>query len=157
MSLIFDSLTYLFSVPRAVKVTDYDIVFDADFGMLKDGSIVLKLIVKHSTIVSATEITENSNFTSMWLKYVSIFYREILDFQCSTENILCYITDTDIGSIKSLHTNTLFDKYLDHMLLKFEQTRMVWNIQNFELFGKKKIVYIFLESVHAIFVDVPVT
>ena len=28
------------------------------------------------------------------------------------------IADTDIGSLKSLHT--LFDKYLDHMLVKFE-------------------------------------
>ena len=32
-------------------------------------------------------------------------------------------TDADIGSLKSLYT--LFDKYLDHMLLKFEQNRMV--------------------------------
>ena len=34
-------------------------------------------------------------------------------------NIL-YVTiaDADIGSLKSLHT--LFDKYLDHMLIKFE-------------------------------------
>ena len=29
------------------------------------------------------------------------------------------IADADIGSLKSLHT--LFDKYLDHMLVKFEQ------------------------------------
>ena len=45
------------------------------------------------------------------------------------------ITDADSGSLKSLHT--LFDKYLDHMLMKFEQNRMVWTIQNFELFDKK--------------------
>ena len=31
--------------------------------------------------------------------------------------------DADIGSLKSLHT--LFDKYLDHMLVKFDQNRMV--------------------------------
>ena len=30
------------------------------------------------------------------------------------------IVDADIGSLKSLHT--LYDKYLDHMLVKFEQT-----------------------------------
>ena len=41
----------------------------------------------------------------------------------------------DTGSLKSLHT--LFDKYLDHMLVKFEQNRMVRIIQNFELFDKK--------------------
>ena len=33
------------------------------------------------------------------------------------------IADADIGSLKSLHT--LFDKYLDHMLVQFEQNRMV--------------------------------
>ena len=33
------------------------------------------------------------------------------------------IADTDIGSLKSLHT--LFDKYLDHILVKFEQ--IVWS------------------------------
>ena len=41
------------------------------------------------------------------------------------------------GSLKSLHT--LFDKYLNRMLVKFEQNRMVQNIPNFELFDKKKI------------------
>ena len=45
------------------------------------------------------------------------------------------IADADIGSLKSLHT--LFDKYLDHMLVKFEQNRMLRTIQNFELFDKK--------------------
>ena len=51
-------------------------------------------------------------------------------------DILFYVTfsDTDIGSLKSLHT--LFDKYLDHMLVKFEQNRMVGTIQKFELFDK---------------------
>ena len=45
------------------------------------------------------------------------------------------ITDADIGSLKSLHT--LFDKYVDHMLVKFEQNRTVRTMQNFELFDKK--------------------
>ena len=45
------------------------------------------------------------------------------------------IADADIGSLKSLHT--LFDKYLDHMLVKFEQNRMVRTMQNFELFDEK--------------------
>ena len=44
------------------------------------------------------------------------------------------IADADIGSPISLHT--LFDKYLDHMLVKFEQYRMVQTVQNFEIFGK---------------------
>ena len=41
---------------------------------------------------------------------------------------------------KSLHT--LFDKYLDHMLMKFEQNRMVRNIQIFQLFGKKGLLFL---------------
>ena len=45
------------------------------------------------------------------------------------------VANADTGSLKSLHT--LFDKYLDHMLVKFEQNRMVRTIRNFELFGKK--------------------
>ena len=48
------------------------------------------------------------------------------------------IADADIGSLKSLHT--LFDKYLEHMLVKFEQNRMVPTIQNFELFRKKWLI-----------------
>ena len=45
------------------------------------------------------------------------------------------IADADSGSLKSPHA--LFDKYLDHMLMKFEQNRIVQAIQNFELFDKK--------------------
>ena len=55
--------------------------------------------------------------------------------------ILFTIADTDIGSLKSFFT--LFDKYLDHMLMKFEQNRMVQTVQNLELFDKKKIVNYF--------------
>ena len=44
------------------------------------------------------------------------------------------IADADIGSLKSLHA--LFGKYLDHMILKFEQNRIVRTIQNFVLFDK---------------------
>ena len=43
--------------------------------------------------------------------------------------------DADIGSLKSLRT--LFDKYLDYMLVKFKQNRMERNKQILELFGKK--------------------
>ena len=45
------------------------------------------------------------------------------------------IADADIISLKSLHT--LFDKYLNHMLVKFEQNHIVRAIQNFELNDKK--------------------
>ena len=47
------------------------------------------------------------------------------------------------------------------MLVKFEQTRMVWTIQNFELFDQKKKkktrLTIFWQSIDAILKDVSVT
>ena len=49
-----------------------------------------------------------------------------------------YVTmhaDADIKSLKSLQT--LFDKFLDHMSVKFQQNRMVRTIQIFVLFDKK--------------------
>ena len=65
------------------------------------------------------------------------------------------IADADIGSLKSLHT--LFGKYLDHMLVKFEQNHKVQTIQNFELFDKKKQFNHFWQSVDAILEDASVT
>ena len=41
----------------------------------------------------------------------------------------------DIGSLMSLHT--LFDKYLEHMLVEFEENCMVQTTPNFELFDNK--------------------
>ena len=64
------------------------------------------------------------------------------------------IDDADIRSLKSL--NTLFGKYLDHMLVKFEQNRIVRTIQNFEQFVKKMVNH-FWQSVDAILEDVSVT
>ena len=52
---------------------------------------------------------------------------------------------------KSLHI--LFDKYLDHVLVKIEQNRMVRTIQIFELFDQKWLI-IFLQSVDALLEDV---
>ena len=102
------------------------------------------------------------SFTSLWYKH---FSRNVWrDFRLSmsalatvagkvlTANLLqklifrsgIYVTisDADIESLKSLHT--LFDKYLDHMLVKFEQNHMVRTIQNLDLFDKKKNGYPFL-------------
>ena len=45
------------------------------------------------------------------------------------------IANADIGSPKSVYT--LFDKYLDHLLVKFEQNCMVQTARNFELLTKK--------------------
>ena len=48
------------------------------------------------------------------------------------------ITNAEKGSLKFLRT--LFDRYLDHMLVKFKQNRMIQSIQNFKLFGKKWLI-----------------
>ena len=64
------------------------------------------------------------------------------------------IADVDIGSLKYLHT--LFDKYLDHMLVKFEQNRMVQTVQKFCVFWQK-MVNNFWESADAILEDVSVS
>ena len=76
--------------------------------------------------------------------------------QKSFSDRTCYVTiaDADIESLKSVRT--LFDKYLDHMLLKFEQNGKVRNIQNFELFGKKIVNY-FEERVYTVLEDVALT
>ena len=41
--------------------------------------------------------------------------------------------------LKSLHI--LFDKYLYHMLVKFELNPMVGTTQNYVLFGKKMVIH----------------
>ena len=52
--------------------------------------------------------------------------------QKKSQNIVqCPYNDVDIGSLR-----TLFDKYLGHMLVRFELNCMKRNIQNFEAFGK---------------------
>ena len=70
--------------------------------------------------------------------------------------LVCFITIADavIKSLKYLHT--LCDKYLDHMLGKFEQNRMVRTTQNFELFWHKMVNH-FWQSVDAILEVVSVT
>ena len=67
---------------------------------------------------------------------ISIGSREIYCKNWFSDRVL-YITisNADIWSLKSLHA--LFDKYLDHMLVTFEQSCMVRTIQNFELIDKK--------------------
>ena len=45
----------------------------------------------------------------------------LLQKRFSDRAVYVTIADTDIKSLKSLHT--LFDKYLDQMLMKFEQNR----------------------------------
>ena len=53
---------------------------------------------------------------------------------------LATVANADIGSLKSLHT--LFEKYLDYMLVKFEQNCVVQTTRNLELFDKKKKLFL---------------
>ena len=46
------------------------------------------------------------------------------------------VANADIGNLKSLHT--FLTNCLCHMLVKFEQNRMVQTTGNFELFDKTK-------------------
>ena len=66
--------------------------------------------------------------------------------------MLPLLADADIGSLKSLHT--LFDKYLDQMLVKSEQNGMVR--KKFCAFWQK-MVNNFWQRVDAILEDVSAT
>ena len=68
-------------------------------------------------------------------------YEGTLDFQCQHQQFAvnlpldlfpATVAKADIGSQMSLQT--LFDKYLDHMLVKFKRNCMVQTTRNFELF-----------------------
>ena len=74
--------------------------------------------------MSALATVKGKNLTANLLQ--KLIYRS---------GILCYtVHDADIGSLKSLQT--LFNNYLDHMLVKFEQNSMVQIIQNIKLLDK---------------------
>ena len=53
------------------------------------------------------------------------------------------IADSDIEHVKSIKSiYTLFDTYLDHMLVNLEQNRLIrilQNLQKFELFDKERL------------------
>ena len=58
--------------------------------------------------------------------FVSVARKDFNGKFTSKINFYVYtITDADVGKSKSLHT--LFDKYLDHVRVKFEQNRTVRN------------------------------
>ena len=64
------------------------------------------------------------------------------------------IADTDIRSLKSLHT--LFVKYLDHMLVKFGGKMYGLNFTKFWAFWQKMVNHIW-QSIDVILEDVSVT
>ena len=75
-----------------------------------------------------------SEFATIVPKTFNVKFTTKIDF--SDRAFYIFINDPDIGSLNFFHT--LFDKYLDHMLVKFELNRIIRNKQNFELFGKNK-------------------
>ena len=84
----------------------------------------------------------NFQYQHLQQKHGKIFTVNLL---ISRSGILFYaIGDDDIGSLISPHT--LFCKYLDHMLVKFEQNCMVQTVENFELSRKKWLYNHFGES-----------
>ena len=94
-----------------------------------------------------------SNFTCMWYKH---FVRNVWgDFRLPVSALATVARkifndkvtakiDFSIGHFMlplpmlTLKVLSFSTHYLDHMIVKFEQNRMVRNIQNFELFDKKK-------------------
>ena len=98
---------------------------------------------------------QNSNFTSMWFKYLANnVWRDFRLSMSASVMIKCPIgksifavnlplklfratvDNADIGSLKSLHT--YLTKCLYRMLVKFEQNCVVQTTRHFELFEKKK-------------------
>ena len=61
--------------------------------------------------------------------------RKINFCELTVKTLPCYRANAEIKRLKFLHT--LFDKCLDHMLVKFERNRMVQTTRNYELFDKK--------------------
>ena len=145
----------------------YDLPFNNCFRyrkILQNGvkalpKVVLKnsgfLRQKKSNFCTFSTIRFASNFASTWSKYrwnnvwrdlrlpVSAFatvaWKSFIDIY--DRSFYVTTTDVDIGNLKSLHT--LCHKYLDHMLVKFIQNRLVRNIQNFVLCTKKMFTHWF--------------
>ena len=62
--------------------------------------------------------------------------------QFGVKTFPCHHCKASIGSLEILPT--LLDTCLENMLMKYEQNRMVKNIQNFELFNRKPFLKLFL-------------
>ena len=140
----------------------------AKWSQVKNGFKNLFFVKKlKSKLCTFGTIQFDSNFPSIWIKYlsnnvrrnlrllVSAFatvarknfngkYTAKIDF--SHRAFYVTVTDADIGSRKPA---THIHEYLDRMLVKFEQNCMIQNIQNLELFCQKMINH-FSESVDAI-------
>ena len=126
-------------------------------GYKKPGFSSKKLKISYSQAIRFC-----SNFTCIWYKYILRNVRR--DFRLpisalatvarksfdgifnakkwfSDQAFYVTIADVDTGSLKSPHT--VFDKYLDPILVKFEQNHTVRTIQNFVQNFDKKLLTIF--------------
>ena len=96
-----------------------------------------------------------SNFTSMWSKYFSnnvwsdfkilMSASAVVTLNVPSENhffevnlpfklFRATVANADIVTLK-----TLFDKYVDHVLVKFEQNRMIQTTRSFEFLIKNRV------------------
>ena len=115
---------------------------------------VLFCFFKKLKISCSLDIQFCSNFTRMWSKYLSNnVWRDFRlpmsalatvaeksfngKFTAKIDFPLEYYILPLLLLILEVLSRTLFDKYLDHMLVKFEQKHTVQTLQNFELFDKK--------------------
>ena len=88
----------------------------------------------HTTFVSIfLNLTFNVSISNVNIKYP--IGKSIFAVNLPVQLFPATVANADIRSLKSLHT--LCDKYLDHMLVEFEQNFTVQHIRNFEFFDKK--------------------
>ena len=78
-------------------------------------------------------LTSNVSISNGNIKYP--IRKSIFAVNLPLELFPATVANTDIGSIKSLHT--FLKNCLYHKLVKFEQNRMVQTARNFEFFDKK--------------------
>ena len=115
--------------------------------------MVNHFLSKRSKFYIVRTIQFCSNFTNMWSKYLSNNVWRDFRLSMSVSAMVTYntrsenqflrkfavfpatISNADIRSLKSLHT--FLKECLYHMLVEFEQNRMVQTTRNFKLFNKK--------------------
>ena len=74
------------------------------------------------------------------LDRVSISKGKQIRFNCKfTEKKMIGYFMLPLLTLKSKVTHTLFDKYLDHKLVKFKKSRMVRTTHNFDFFLTKMV------------------
>ena len=79
--------------------------------------------------------TSNVSISKFYIKYP--IGKSIFAVNLPLKLFPATVANADIGSLKSLHT--LFDKYLDHILVKFEQNCIVQTTRNLSSLTRKRV------------------